>query len=148
MRMRRRRSRRPVAVVIAVAYFGLVAWLLSPLWGSASGEAASQASMHPAPVSRPFGSFSLGRVDTVPPGLPGYTPPKEANSPGSGEAEISGAEGGEAEVSGSEGGASEPVEPAGESASTGTGGGGSGGQPASAGGGGGSEEQSVIGFEG
>jgi hypothetical protein len=145
--MRRRRSRRRLAVVVAVAYFGLVAWLLSPLWRSAAGEAASQASMRPAPVSRPFGSFSLGRVDAVPPGLPGYTPPKEATSPVSGEAEVSGFEDGEAEVSGSGGGASEPVEPAGESASTGTGGEGST-QTASGGGGGSSEEQSVIGFEG
>jgi|SRR6478735_11630281 len=136
MRMRRRRSRRRLAIGAAAAYLCLVAGLLSPLWRSAAGETAPGASMRPAPAGRPLGALSLGRVDAVPSGLPGYTPPEEASRTVGGEAEVSQAEGSEFE----------PVEAGSESASAGAGGGGSG-QPAPSGGSS-SEEQSIIGFEG
>jgi hypothetical protein len=144
MRMRRRRSRRRLAVGATVAYLCLIAWLLSPLWRSGTSGAAPQTSMRPAPAGQPLGAFSLSRADAIPSELPGYTPPKEASRPAGGEVET-------LESGGSE---SEPVEPAGESAaagrseeaSAGTAEEGSG-QAAPAGSDD-SEEQSVIGFEG
>lgn len=111
---------------MAIAYVGVILWLLSPLVQPASVERAAPTPVRAVSAASSIGPMPLGRAAGVPERLPGAVAPATE-----GESEVSD-EGGSEVVS------SEPefTEPAPEGSS------------APEGGGGGSGGKTVIGFEG
>jgi hypothetical protein len=109
MRLSRRR-RRALGTVLAVAYLGAFAWLVSPLWRPADVPASKRASVPAAPAGGKVGIRPLDTPKALPESLPGSSSVAVATTEAGGEEPLS-ESGTEATASVPEGGESSASPP-------------------------------------